>query len=123
MVSVGLEVKDAIRGFQYAEGLRSELMIAHKLLEELRCLKGEELKGGEKIALSFFGALMGEMRFAQNAVRSKSLLDAETKIMEATGSVKLHRFEDAVRSVAEAVSLTSNISCETLTLLQDRKLL
>ncbi len=86
-------------------------------------MKGKEFEGGKKVALSFFEALMVKVRLAQTAAKSRSLLGAETKIMAATGSIKLHRFADAIRSVAEAVSLTSNISDEAMTLLHDRKLL
>ena len=108
--------------YQYAERLRSELMIAHKVIEKLRCLKGDELEGGIKIVLSFFDALTVEAQLVQKALRSRGVVYLETKMREGRGSVKIRRFEESIRSVAEATSLVSTISDEVVTFLREKGL-
>lgn len=45
----------AIVGFQYAERVKSELIIAAKMIDSLSELTGDELKGASKLFLLFDG--------------------------------------------------------------------
>ncbi|NIN53078.1 MAG: hypothetical protein GTN80_08490, partial [Nitrososphaeria archaeon] len=44
-----MSLKSAVIGFQYSERIKSELIIAAKLLEEMTILKEDELTGALKL--------------------------------------------------------------------------
>ena len=61
-----MNTKTAIHIYQYAERIKSELIIASGLLTRLDTMKGDERIGAEKMMTSFLEALCGEIRIAQN---------------------------------------------------------
>jgi hypothetical protein len=77
-------LRNAVVCFQYAERIKSELIIATKLLEQLETLKNSELEGAKKLMLSFLGALESEVKIAGSVSGQKSFEQVAAKVWEAT---------------------------------------
>ena len=118
-----METRKAILIYQYSERIKSELIIASGLLARMITLEGEELIGAEKMMTSFLEALAGEIRIAQRVEKSISLLEAENRIMEAIGRMKLLEHSEMGRCISEALSFVTTLGQESMEALMDRHLI
>ncbi|MHC1566876.1 MAG: hypothetical protein ACXQTD_03930 [Candidatus Syntropharchaeia archaeon] len=99
-----MDVKKAVTDYQLAERIKSEIIIASKLLGGLSGFEEKHFEGGKKLFVLFLEALLAEIRLSQNIVKSKNFSDAENKIMETIGRVESSQFEEASECVAKALS-------------------
>ena len=106
-----MDTKRAILIYQYSEKIKSELIVASKLLAYMVTLRGKELSGAEKLMTSFLEALVGEIRIAQNIEKSINFIGTEKKIMEAIGRMKLLEYSKVDACISEALSLITT-SCQ-----------
>jgi len=118
-----LDVKKAVTTFVYVERIKSELIIAAKLLEEIQNLKGNENEGAQKPILSFLNALQGETQIAYNVSGEKNFEQAAMKVWETTERTRSKEYLEAIRCITEAISLTTTIGQPALQLLKDKGLL
>lgn len=117
------DVRKAIICFQFSERIKSELIIAARLLGEIGELKGDELAGGKKILVSFLEALIGEINLADSILRQQNIKEAGLKVEEA---VKRARSDDhlrAVRSVSEAISCITTSGQHAMEILKQKGLM
>jgi len=112
-------LRDAVVCFQYAERIKSELIIATKLLEQLETLKDSELEGAKKLMLSFFGALESEIKMARSVSGQKNFEQVAAKVLEATERTRANEYEEAFRCISEAISATTTSGQSALKLLKD----
>jgi hypothetical protein len=118
-----MDTRQAILSLQYAEKMKSGLIIGTGLLDQLVSLKGEELSGGKKVLTWYLEGLLREIRIAENVLGKGHYGDLERRVMEVIGRVHMSQFQEALRSFSEAISSTTS-SCQTsMTLLLDKKLL
>jgi len=101
-------VGKAIVCFQYVERIKSELIIAAKLLEYIIELKGDEQSGANKLFGWYLDAVLGEINIAHNVVGRQDFLRAGEKVTAAIEKVRQGRFEDAIRQVSEAISAVAS---------------
>lgn len=118
-----MNTQEAILGYQYSERIKSELIIASKLLATLESLGENEIACGKKFMISYLEALLVEVRIAGNLIKSRRFTDAEIKIMELIGEIELLRYSDANRCISEALSSTTSLCSETMQYLVDKNLL
>jgi len=104
-----MDTGKAIHVYQYAERIKSELIIASSLLATMDTLEGEERMGANKLMTSFLEALIGEIRIAQHLEKSMNLIGAEKKMREALGNLKLSKHSEINRCISEALSLTTTL--------------
>jgi len=97
-------VGKAIVGFQYAECIKSELIIAAKMIDSLSELAGDELKGASKLYSFFLTALEGETNIALNVVGRTEFETAASKIGEAAEKIGLGQYGEAMKLLSEAIS-------------------
>jgi len=116
-------LRDAVICFQYAERIKSELIIATKLLEQLETLKDSELEGAKKLMFSFLGALESEIKMAKSVSGQKNFDEIATKVWEATERTRLNDYEEAFRCLSEAISATTTSGQSALKLLKDNGIL
>jgi len=116
-------LRDAVVCFQYAERIKSELIIATKLLEQLETLKDSELEGAKKLMLSFLGALENEIKMAESVSGQKNFAQVVAKVWEATKRIRANEYEEAFRSLSEAISATTTSGQLALRLLKDNGVL
>lgn len=98
------EIGKAIVCFQYAERVKSELIIASKLLDRLGDLNGDELTGASKICSFFLEALEGEINIAYNVLGMNEFKSASSLIKEAADKTNFNQYENAIRLISEAIS-------------------
>ena len=97
--------------YQYSERIKSGLIIAFNLLAKMSSLQGEELRGAEKLMVSYLEALVAEIRIAQNVEKSEYFLRTERKIVEAIGRMHLHGIKEINKYISEAISSITT-SCQ-----------
>ena len=100
----GGEVGRAVVGFQYAERVKSELIIAAKMIEHLGELTGDELKGASKLFSFFLTTLEGEINIAYNVLERTEFETAAAKVKEAAEKVNLNQYDEAMKLLSEAIS-------------------
>ena len=118
-----MKAREAIFDFQYAEKMKSGLMIGTVLLEELTSLKEEELTGGKKVLISYLEGLRGEIRIAENVLGSGHYSDLDGKVMEVIGRIQMLQFSEAQRSFSEAISLATTFCQSSMTFLMEKELI
>jgi len=116
-------LRDAVVCFQYAERIKSELIIAAKLLEQLETLKDNELEGAKKLMLSFLGTLESEIKMAGSISREKNFEQVATKVLEAKERTRSNEYDGAFRCLSEAISATTTSGQSALKLLKDNGVL
>lgn len=115
-----LDVRKAIICFQFAERIKSELIIAAKLLVELSELKGNELTGAMKLMSSFLNALLGEIRIAHNILRLRNFEEASMKVVEAREGIRLHEYSEATKCISEAISFITTSGQHAMQTLKEK---
>lgn len=109
----------AIMYYQYSERIKSELIIASKLLWSLKELKGDELYGAEKIMSLFLDALLGEMEIAHGVTKLQNFREASLKIAEAMGRISLREYSKVNENLSEALSHITNCGEKAIRLLKE----
>ena len=118
-----METRTAILIFQFAERIKSELIIASVLLEKMITLEGKERDGGEKMMTSFLEALIGEIRIAQGVEKSTNFLGAERKMMQAVEMIKRREYSGINPCISKALSLITTSCHQAMNVLMDRHLI
>lgn len=117
------DIGKAIVCFQYVERIKSELIIAAKLLEYIIELKGDEQSGANKLFRWYLDALLGELNIAHNVVGRQDFLQAGEKVTAAIEKTQAGLFEEAIRLVSEAISAVASSGQWSLQVLKDNRLL
>lgn len=86
------------------ERIKSELIIAAKMLDWLAELKGDELTGASKMYTFFLEALEGEINIAYNVIGMKEFDLAGTKVKGAVDKFNSSQSEEAIKLISEAIS-------------------
>ena len=118
-----METREAILDLQYAEKMKSGLIIGTQLLEQLASLKEDELSGGKKVLIWFLEGLRREMGIAENVLGPGRYSELERKVMEAIGRIQMSQFAEAQRSFSEAISMTTTFCQSSMSLLMEKKLI
>jgi hypothetical protein len=119
-----METREAILNFQYAEKMKSGLIVSTQLLDQVNSLKEAELSGGKKVLVWYLEGLLREVRIAQNVLGSgHSYNDMERKIMEVIGRLQVSQFQEAQWSLSEAISLATTACQASMSFLMEKKLI
>jgi hypothetical protein len=106
-----MDTRKTILVYQYAERIKSELIIASSLLAKMLTLRDEERQGAEKMMHAYLEALTHEIKIAQNIEKSVNFVGAEKKVMEALGRLRLSESSEMNRCISEALSFITT-SCQ-----------
>jgi hypothetical protein len=119
-----METREAILEFQYAEKMKSGLIIGTTLLDQMASLKKEdELSGGKRVLVWYLEGLLREIRIADNVLGSGRYADLERKVMEVIGRIHMSQFQEAQGSFSEAISLATTTCQAAMNFLLERKLI
>jgi len=113
----------AIICFQYVERIKSELIIAVKLLEKLNELNDDELAGGEKMMLSFLDALAGEITIAHGVLGLRNFGEARGKILDAAGKISSRDYLAATNNISKAISSVATSGSKAMQMLKEKNIL
>ena len=114
------EVGRAIVAFQYVERIKSELIIAAKLLDRLGELSGDELVGASKIYSFFLEALEGEINIAYNVTGMKNFEAASARVREAADKAHFNQYDEAVKLISEAISHVASSGQRAMQVLKEK---
>ena len=118
-----VESREAILDFQYAEKMKSGLIIGVNLLGQLASLNEEELCGGRKVLVWYMEGLLRETQVAGNVFGTANFLRLEQKITEVIEEIEMSQFEEAQRSFSEAISLATTLCQTSMSFLVEKKLI
>jgi hypothetical protein len=116
-------LKKAIICFQHAERIKSELIIASKLLDRISTLGGDELTGASKLYSYFLEALEGEINIARNVVGLQNFEKAGRKVGEAADKAHFFQYEEAMSLLSEAMSSITTSGQKAAEVLREKGLL
>ena len=123
MEKSALDIRNAIICFQFAERIKSELIIAAKLLGDMDGLREDELPGAEKLMSSFLKALSGEIQIAKHVLGMQNFEEANRRVMEATERIGSHEYTEATRRISEAISFITTTGQHAMQALKEKCLL
>lgn len=99
------EVKKAVIVFNYAEKIKTSLIVASSLLDFLCGLKDEaEVAGAEKLLAAYFNALILEVHIAVNSSKIEGFRDIALKLEEVAAHLEKHSYANIYRLISEAIS-------------------
>jgi hypothetical protein len=123
-VEILAEVKKAITVFNYAEKIKTNLIIASSLLEFLSGLKEEaEAAGAEKLLTAYFSALIVEVNIAANASQIEGFRDIASKLQKAVEYSRQHNYTVVQRLVSEAISIATTHGSWAAQILKEKNLI
>jgi len=123
MEESSLDTRKAIICFQYVERIKSELIIAVKLLEKLSELKGDELAGAERMMLSFLDALAREITIAHGVLGMQNFEEARKKILDTTGKILSQDYVGSMNNISKAISSITTSGSRAMQVLKEKNLL
>lgn len=106
-----MDTRKLIMTYQFSERLKSELIIASRLLATMDTIEADQETGAEKMMVAYLEALLVEIRIAQHIDKSMNVIGAEKKIMETIGKIKLKKGSEINRCLSDAISLITT-SCQ-----------
>lgn len=116
------DAKKAIVCFEYVERIKSELIIAAKLLDEIGELDSNEAAGAMKLMSSFLNMLLAEIKMAQSVLGLGEFEEAGKKVIEAAERMREYKFIAAVRSISEATCQVTTSGQKAMLILREKKL-
>ncbi|MBS7620902.1 hypothetical protein KEJ32_02105 [Candidatus Bathyarchaeota archaeon] len=118
------DVKKAISVFNYAEKIKTNLIMASSLLEFLCGIKDEaEVAGAEKLLVAYLNALIVEVNIAANASQVEGFRDIASKLQKAAEQVRQHNYAIVQRFVSEAISLATTHGSWAARILKEKDLM
>lgn len=101
------------------ERIKSELIIAARLVEYIAELRGDEQTGANRLFRWYLESLLGEINIAHNIVGRDDFERAGEKVTVAIDKAKEGLFEETIRSVSEAISAVASSGQWSLQILKD----
>ncbi|MFQ6107022.1 MAG: hypothetical protein ACE5QF_05490 [Thermoplasmata archaeon] len=117
-----MDLRHAIRVYQFAERLKSELIIANSLIQETSSMR-EEISGGKRILTSYLNAVLMEANLAVNTAQSPFFETIAEKVGLAIGQVDLSDYSEASKATTEALTFSTSAAGEAAQVLIDRNML
>ncbi|MEM3576891.1 MAG: hypothetical protein QXX51_00340 [Candidatus Bathyarchaeia archaeon] len=118
-----MEVKKALTVFHYAEKIKSNLILAAKLLEALENMKQEEVAGAEKIFIAYLNSFISEAHIAANASGVKQFMDVGAKLDEAIEQTLRHDYYATMKLISEAISIITTSGSAAAEILKEKNLI
>jgi len=115
--------REAILLFHFADRLKSELLIASKLLTSLLQLKGQEQEGGKRLFLDYFRALEGEMGLGIALINDQDMVRVRTVLTGLTGMVDSNMFNEVQEHLTWIISTMTTYAQRAMEFLMKDKLL
>jgi Fic family protein len=116
-------MRKEIIGYQFAERIKSALIICSKMLQVLETLEGNELEGAKKVMLAFFDALSAENALALKATGMPEFERVEETIKPVKRMIEEHAFSEAHATLGSTVSRATTACDRTMRALMEEGLM
>ena len=117
-----MDMRHAIRIYQFAERLKSELIIANNLIQETSAM-GENIGGGRRILTSYLNAVLLEANLAVNTAQSPAFEAIAEKVGQAVGQIDRSNYAEASKVTTEALTLSTSAAGEAAQVLIEKNML
>ncbi len=117
-----MDLRHAIRIYQFAERLKSELIIANNLIQETSTLE-QEISGGKRILTSYVNAVLMEANLAVNTTQSPFFGTIAEKLGLALSEIDMSNFSEATKATTEALTLSTSAAGEAAQILLENNVL
>ena len=117
-----MDLRHAIRTYQFAERLKSELIIANNLIQETSTLE-QEISGGKRILTSYVNAVLLEANLAVNTTQSPFFGTIAEKLGLALGEIDMSNFSEATKATTEALTLSTSAAGQAAQVLLENNVL
>lgn len=115
--------QNEIIGYQFAERIKSELIIGSKMLMVVETLKETELEGAKKALFAFFDALSTETGIALNVTGMQEFVLVEEKVTQVKRSIEVEDYQGAHADLGRAVSHATTACDRTMRALMEKGLM
>ena len=116
-------MRNEIVSYQFAERIKSALILSSKMLLVLEGMQGDEFEGAKRITLTFFDALSSEIVLAANATGMEEFRLAEEKLKLVRRMVEAGNFQEAHGTLGSTVASVTTACASTMQALTDKGLL
>jgi len=117
-------VKRALTVFNYAEKIKTGLIVASSMLEFLDEISKEaELAGAEKMFTAYINALILEVNIAANASKAEGFGEIAANLQKVIEYVKQRNSVAAQRLISEAISMATTHGSRAAQILKDKNLI
>lgn len=116
-------MKNEIISYQFAERIKSALIISSKMLLVLETLTGNEFEGAKKVMFAFFDALSSETALAFNATGMQEFERVEETIKQAKKRIEEGAFQEAHATLGSTVSHATTACDRTMRALMEEGLM
>jgi hypothetical protein len=117
-----MDLRHAIRIYQFAERLKSELIIANNLIQETSSLT-QEISGGKKILASYLNAVLLEANLAVNTAQSPFFETIAEKLGVAVSEIDMSNFSEAEKATTDALTMSTSAAGEAAQVLMSNDVL
>lgn len=108
-------IKDEVIGYQFAERIKSALIIGSKMLPVVETLNEEsEREGAKKAIFAFFDGLSTETGIALNATETQEFARVEEKVAQVKRNIEEEDYDEAHANLGRAVSHATTVCDRTM---------
>jgi len=118
-----MDLKTAVKAYQFAERAKSELIIISRLTIALTGFTGSESAGGKRMLLLLMESVRSELEFAANATGENGFRSAINHLNEAIRMTESMETEGASGKIALSVSESTTIAAKAWDVLSGQDLL
>lgn len=116
-------MKKEIIGYQFAERIKSALIVCSMMLQVLETLQGDELEGAKKVMFAFFDALSTETALALKATGMPEFEQVEETVKPVKRLIEEGAFSEAHATLGSAVSRATTACDRTMRALMEEGLM
>jgi hypothetical protein len=118
-----MDLKAAIKSYQYAERAKSELIVCSQLINALGSFPEHERAGGRRMLIMVLESVRSELEFAQRATEKVEFRRSIDKLSEAISLTESEQYEAATLPVSEAITGSTTVAQAAWQVLNDNGLI
>ena len=118
-----MNAKEALTSFSYSERLKSGLILAFKLIEQVREMSKEERGGANRLLRTFISFLLNEANLALHVSKDESFKDVILNLEESVRNIDFEDYPEAMRNLSKAISSTTTVGQGAVVALKEAELL
>ncbi|MDD1678277.1 MAG: hypothetical protein LUO93_03725 [Methanomicrobiales archaeon] len=118
-----MDIKEAVKAYQFGERAKSELLLLSQLLTLASDLKGGERVGGRRILVTAMEVVRMETEFAFRSTQLSDFQRVNERLSEAISLAESDKFLEASQPIGMAVSAATTAAQKGWQVLSDHELL
>lgn len=118
-----MDLKTAVKSYQFAERAKSELIVSSQLVIALAGFPDTEKQGGRRMLLMVLDSVRAELRFAYRGTERSEFKRAIDLISEAISMVESDQYGTASLRLSESVSMVTTAAQEAWQVLGEHGLI